>query len=265
MLIPATSLQQLAETAGIATQVTTWLEKRGFGNPGLLAASADSFQDVDELHWEPWKNGTKIGEEEWLLEDADRYVFKAALRHLWTMSRKLHVNQEAPNRTANKGPELPDEWANSSFSKEPKQADSTKKDEAAEAMQQLVDQYEAVQIDGRNRRFPMKLLLGSEKVLHRVWTEHSKTGQYTPLMLHEIMEARCFDSCGQLNSLSPQFRTKAPHTKLTVDKESNSLIGVQLLDGRRRTEPEPEGDLESDRLPDGDQTMLDAHQVGPRV
>ena len=43
MLIPATSLQQLAETAGIATQVTTWLEKRGFSNPGLLAASADSF------------------------------------------------------------------------------------------------------------------------------------------------------------------------------------------------------------------------------
>eukprot|EP00438_Fugacium_kawagutii_P005919 Skav229269 [mRNA] locus=scaffold952:184886:185455:- [translate_table: standard] len=38
------------------------------------------------------------------------------------------------------------------------------------------------------------------------------------------MEARCFDSCGQLNSLSPQFKTKSPHQRLTLDKDNQTLL-----------------------------------------
>lgn len=88
----------------------------------------------------------------------------------------------------------------------------------------LVEQYESVIIDGRHRRFPMKALLGAEKVVHRVWTEHYKTQQRTPLHLHELMEARCFDSCGQLNTLSAQFRQKAAQQRLTVDKDSHTIL-----------------------------------------
>lgn len=59
-----------------------------------------------------------------------------------------------------------------------------------------------------------------------MWQEHTQTGLYTPLLLHELMEARCFDSCGQLNSLSPQFKGKAASggQRLTVDKESNAIL-----------------------------------------
>ena len=57
-----------------------------------------------------------------------------------------------------------------------------------------------------------------------------------------------------------QLVTTVSHESTTHQADSGQ--GVQLLDGRRRTEPEPKGDLESDRLPDGDQTMLDAHQLG---
>lgn len=154
-----TSLKQLAELAGINEDVVTFLEKRGFGNPSLLAMSADSFTEVDAGHWQPWCQGVQVGEEEWKIGDGVKFAYKVALRHLWNLSRK----GVEPEGDVFAPTDIQVPWE-----KEPETTkhEEKNKDQAGEAIQLLIQQYEAVQIDGRNRKFPMKSILGAEKIVH---------------------------------------------------------------------------------------------------
>lgn len=227
-------LAEIASSSRVDSSVVTFLEKRGYSNPGLLAASADDFAGVDACHWTPWCDGVTLGEESWKLKDNERFVQKAALRHLWNLRRQALEPKEPqpvwpaatePSHPNEKGPDAGFEAFETPWMTQPK----PKKDEAKDStntdfIQALVEQYEKVEIDGRHRQFPMRTLLGAEKIIHRVWTEHTKSGQYTPLHLHELMEARCFDSCGQLNSLSPQFKAKSQQQRLTLDKDNHTLL-----------------------------------------
>jgi hypothetical protein len=206
-------LQRAADAAQIDQSVVVFLEAMKISNLGMLAAAADSFAEVDEQFWQKWCDGI-ISEEgkELKLTDDNKMTARAALRYLW---------KEASSSWPQDGHEFADplSWQRNEG---PKQ--SSPKEMSPEIFQTLVEKYESTTVDGRQRSFPMRLLLGAEKVVNRVWVEHHVTRQYTPLQLHELLECRCFDSSGQLNSLAPMFKTKSPHQKLTLDKDMHAVV-----------------------------------------
>ena len=135
---------------------------------------------------------------------------RAALRYLWKEANSSWPQEAMSLQIRLHGNEGPKQ--------------SSPKEMSPEIFQTLVEKYESTTVDGRQRSFPMRLLLGAEKIVNRAWVEHHVTKQYTPLQLHEILECRCFHSSGQLNSLAPMFKTKSPHQKLTLDKDMHAVV-----------------------------------------
>ena len=64
----------------------------------------------------------------------------------------------------------------------------------------LVQDYNNITIDGEKRNFPEKVLLGADKILARMYHEHTVTKHYTAVTLGEIMAHRVFTSLGSVNS-----------------------------------------------------------------
>ncbi|CAE7265094.1 DNMT3A [Symbiodinium sp. CCMP2592] len=106
----------------------------------------------------------------------------------------------------------------------------------------FVTEYEAAVVDGRNRKFPAHLLVGSEKTLGRMVAE-KKSGLYTALALGEILFSRHFTASKQVNPFSSTTKPETS-TKLFAS-EDGTLSKVA------KTIPEPQ------RLV----TMLDAFEA----
>eukprot|EP00435_Cladocopium_sp_Y103_P031707 s148_g8.t1 len=215
MRVQQHDLQRAADAAQIDQNVVAFLEAMKISNLGMLAAAADSFADVDEQFWQKWCEGISLEGKEFKLNDENKIIARAALRYLW---------REASNSWQPDGPEFAADAPPLSWSRTEAPKQTSPKEMSPEIFQTLVEKYESTMVDGRPRSFPLRLLLGAEKVVNKVWVEHHVTRQYTPLQLHEILECRCFDSSGQLNSLAPMFKTKSPHQKLTLDKDMHAVV-----------------------------------------
>lgn len=63
----------------------------------------------------------------------------------------------------------------------------------------LVKAYNEIQLNGRDRSFPVAELLGSECVVARMWREHNVSKLYTPVGLGEIIQRRSFTASGDVN------------------------------------------------------------------
>lgn len=214
-------LQSLAEDAAIDEKVIDYLSARQLGNHGVLAAFADSYAEVEELLWQPWVTGTTVGGKDFKLAEDQQHLAKAALRFLWQQARKL-----AEKKTS--APAEPARAASAQPAEEPtpaaKAAPVVPRELPSGVLQQLLQEYEKTTIGGRQREFPMKLLLGAEKIVARCWLEHHVSRMYSPLQLHEILEARHFSSTGELNQLSSQFKNKQTAHRLTVDHDMHPVI-----------------------------------------
>ena len=84
----------------------------------------------------------------------------------------------------------------------------------------LVKAYNAIQLNGRDRSFPVAELLGSECVVARMWHEHNVSKLYTPVGLGEIIQRRSFTASGDVNPLAKSSKKSA---SLSLDEE-NQLI-----------------------------------------
>ncbi|CAE7194098.1 unnamed protein product [Symbiodinium sp. CCMP2592] len=71
----------------------------------------------------------------------------------------------------------------------------------------LVARYNAVQLGGEPRSFPVERLVGSEEVLARIHWEHTRSKLYTPLGLGEILATRTWSSLGVVNPLAGRRST----------------------------------------------------------
>ncbi|CAE7027728.1 DD3-3 [Symbiodinium sp. CCMP2592] len=83
----------------------------------------------------------------------------------------------------------------------------------------FVTEYETAVVDGRNRKFPAHLLVGSEKTLGRMVAE-KKSGLYTALALGEILFSRHFTASKQVNPFSS---TTKPETSKLFASEDGTL------------------------------------------
>ena len=76
----------------------------------------------------------------------------------------------------------------------------------AHVWQKQISRYNSITVDGRPRKFLEKEVLGAERVLGRIWHEHTVTKTYTPVGLGEILQKRSFTASGEVNPLQKQTR-----------------------------------------------------------
>ena len=218
-------LAALATACGLPEKLHGYLRAKQVLSTGLLAAMADSFQEIDELLFKPLLEGEEIEGTEWKISSTEGPVVRAALRFLWNQCRdKGGMHAQASG--ANSQPLGLPPPAGGGQPTEPttsKSAPTVPREIPPQELQKLVKFYADTEIAGRQRDFPMKMLVGAERVMARIWHEAWISHQFTPTQLHEILEARCFDSSGSLNSLNKELRQKT-QSRLAVDEEHNTIV-----------------------------------------
>ena len=82
----------------------------------------------------------------------------------------------------------------------------------------LVNDYNKIQLDGEDRNFPEKMLLGAEKALARMYHEHHITNHYTATPLGEIMSQRTLTALGTIDA---NRKKENVDKQLIIDSKSN--------------------------------------------
>ena len=85
--------------------------------------------------------------------------------------------------------------------------------------QQLLTEYNQQKINGENRQFPERQILGADKITARIWHEH-KHKTYTCLGLGEIIIHRTYTALGKVNSTA---RDRKADKTLTLGTDNHTL------------------------------------------
>ena len=91
--------------------------------------------------------------------------------------------------------------------------------------QQLLTDYRTS--TGNTRSFPEKILIGAEKIIVRMWREHTTSKNYQAVGLGEIITNRTFTATGSVNNTAK--RDKSDKT-LVLDTEHNTLVHQEQKD-----------------------------------
>ena len=218
-------LTSLAAACGLPERLHEYLRAKQVLSTGLMAALADSYQEIDELLFKPLLEGEEIEGTEWKISSTEGPVVRAALRFLWHQCRDKGGLIAQGSGTTSNPPGLPPPPGGGAPTEPPtaKPAPAVPREIPPQELQKLLKFYADTEVAGRRRDFPMKALVGAERVMARIWHETWISHQFTPTQLHEILEARCFDSSGSLNTLNKELKAKA-QSRLAVDDESNTIV-----------------------------------------
>eukprot|EP00435_Cladocopium_sp_Y103_P018819 s4909_g4.t1 len=201
-------LKSLVQQAGIDDAILDYLQARGIPSVGILSAIGTSYDEVDNELVKPLIEGVEINGKKFEANAEQQAVTRASIRFLWKSCSDSQTTTTTTTTT---------ETTTTPTTK------TAPKEIPPDTLRTLAEEYESQKIKERRRVFPMKHLLGSEKIMARVWYEHHNSKQYTPLQLHEVIETRHFDASGNVNQLSQTVKQEQP-TRLTVDTDNNTLI-----------------------------------------
>ena len=218
-------LTSMAAACGLPENLLGYLKDKRVLSAGLLAAMADSYKEVDEMLYQPLLDGIELEGHEWKIAPEEGPVVRAALRFLWQQCRdkgnQAGTSSGDPSQVP--GPPSTLQGTGNADGSTSKPAPNVPREIPPQELQKLLKFYADTEIAGRQRDFPMKALVGAERVMARIWHETWISHQFTPTQLHEILEARCFDSSGSLNTLNKELKAKS-QSRLTVDEEFNTIV-----------------------------------------
>ena len=223
-MVVATSLSiaDLATAAGAGSEVTRYLELRGIKAVATLALMAEDDDGFQRKILQPLLSGFQKGSETVSLEDGEKAIAEAVLRHMWQEARMWWAQRQAsmsitapvatPGQTTGTAPA-------SGSGAAPTTADKVPKTLPAGVWSQQVNKYNSEKLRGRDRSFPETMLLGAEVVLARIWHEHHVSKLYTPIGLGEILSKRSFTATGEVNMLA-----KNPKRASVLTIEDEQLV-----------------------------------------
>ena len=214
-------LVSLATSCGLPEHLLGYLKDRQILSAGLLAAMADTYKEVDEMLYVPLRDGVTV----------EGHMNGRSPKTKDTLSERPCASSGSGvahrhNKMATQGAQWVSRREPGLVASEPapsKAVPAVPREIPPAELQKLLKFYSDTQIAGRNRDFPMKALVGAEKVMARIWHEKWISSQFTPTQLHELLEARCFDSSGSLNTLNKEMKQKQ-QSRLTVDEEQNAIV-----------------------------------------
>ena len=211
-------------SAGLDKQVLVFLRDRGVTSSGVLYHMfADRSKIARTL--EPLKLGVKIGENELKLDEVALDVAAAVLEHIVDEIEFARASHLSPTATPS--------------GSQPASSQATSTADPSKAPKTLpkgywakrIKDFESSQIEGRNRTFPVHLLVGAEETLARMVFEFESSRLFTPVKLGEVISSRNFTPSRQVN----------PFAK-TEDRfaEALSLDSSGVLVRKDRRIPEPQ-------------------------
>ena len=215
------SIDELADEAGAGPDIRKYLQSRGIQTVPTLALSAKTEDELEQVLLTPlfsgWTDGTvniKIGANE-------QPIAKAIVTHMWALARqfwnKTMAAVPAPSALTPPSATPPASGAASTAdAKVPKTLPSG-------AWNAMVKHYQSIQLDGRDRTFPVTELIGAESILARMNHELHVTGLFTPVLLGEILQKRSFNAAGEVNPLQ---KSPKKSSMLTFD-DDNQLVAAE--------------------------------------
>ena len=191
--MPPRTFQELLNGAGAGPVISDYLESRGLTRPGTLALVATAEPDFERHVVAPLlagytKNGTchKVEQEE-------APVARAMLLHMWLEARKDWNETLLPSPAA-----AP--VATHSVAAQPAPADD-KPPKTFPQWAKQIEAYNSKLLGAKRRRFPEMQLAGAEQILAKLWHMHTRTKQYEPPGLGEVIQARTFTASRDVNPL----------------------------------------------------------------
>ena len=209
-------LEDLADEAAAGTELRRYLECRGIRTVPTLALMASSETELAQTLIEPLLAGWKINDSDYIRLPVDEQpIARAIITHMWMLARQSwQASMATPVAVATPPP------ASGTPTATTPAVDKIPKTLPAGVWMSLVKSYNAIQLNGRDRDFPVAELLGSECVVARMWHEHNVSKLYTPVGLGEIIQRRSFTASGDVNPLAKSSKKSA---SLSLDEE-NQLI-----------------------------------------
>ena len=218
------SIDELADEAGAGPDIRKYLHSRGIATVPTLALTAKTEEELEKVLLAPlfsgWSDGTvniKIG-------TSEQPIAKAIVTHMWALARQFR------NKTMTAAPAVPTPLIGSGTSPTLTTAASGSGAESKVpktlppgTWNSMVKHYQSIQLEGRDRTFPVTELIGAEAILARMHHELTVSGQFTPVMLGEILQKRSFNAAGEVNPLQ---KSPKKSSMLTFD-EDNQLVTTE--------------------------------------
>ena len=206
------TLEDLANEAAAGKELRRYLESRGIKAVATLALIATSEDELSKTLLEPLLAGWKLPDGDVIRLPPDEHpIAKAILTHMWMLARQswqASVVAATPTAVATSPA--------ASASPATATADKVPKTLPPGTWQSLVRAFNATQLHGRDRCFPVEELLGAECVLARMYHEHHVSKTYTPIGLGEIVQRRSFTAAGEVNPLAKSVKKT---TALSLDDD----------------------------------------------
>lgn len=209
----------LLADAAAGDSVKRYLEQRQIRTVGTLALLARDEQHLEQVLITPllsdWlcTDGSRIA-----LTAAEKPIAEAMLRHMWNEARAAWNQHMSMKASAAAGATSSPTSTTTPSSSAPPADDKVPRQFPANVWSRLVSDYQGQQIDNMDRVFPVNELLGAEKIVARLWHEHTISKNYGPIYLGEIVASRTFSASGEPNPLSKKEREKATTLTVTGDK-----------------------------------------------
>ena len=194
------TLENLLTTAGAAPPVRAYLAAKGIASTPTLALIAEDATAFVAKVVQPFISGVTVAGAEHKAAAGSEDVATAVMVHLFTEAQRQWRAATSAPPTLPPGmlpaPAAPPAPATTTTSPD----DRPPKHFAQWSAQ--VKAYEEKTVDGVKRVFPTEKLLGAEDVLARLWHEHTKTKEYKPLGLGEIVARRTWTAGMDLNTMA---------------------------------------------------------------
>ena len=143
---------------------------------------------------EPLKLGVKIGENTLKMDEVALDVAAAVLERIVDEIEFARAAHLSPTATPSGSQPAPSSQATS-------MADPSKAPKTLPKgyWAKRIKDFESSQIEGRNRVFPVHLLVGAEETLARMVFEFESSRLFTPVKLEEVISSRNFTPSRQMN------------------------------------------------------------------
>ncbi|CAE7317206.1 unnamed protein product [Symbiodinium sp. CCMP2456] len=207
------SLDDLLTTAGAAAPIKEYITARGISATPTLALIAEDAAAFTDKVVRPFLSGFTRQGAMHKAAKGDEDVSKAILVHLFTEARRQWQAATAtppapPPRT------MPAAAPPAATSQTTAAAPEEKPPKTFSQRAAQVRAYEEKTIDGVKRTFPAEKLLGAEEVLARLWHEHTRSKDYKPLGIGEIVSRRTWTSGGDLNTMASSRSSSSAGAKI---------------------------------------------------
>ena len=215
------SIDELADEAGAGPDIRKYLHSRGIAAVPTLALTAKTEDELEKILLAPLFSGWSDGTVNIKLSTQEQPIAKAIVTHMWALARQWW------NKTMTAAPAAPlAAPATTPTAAVTSAASGSGSDTKVPRTlppgiwNSLVKNYQSIQLEGRDRVFPVTELIGAESILARMHHELTVSGQFTPVMLGEILQKRSFNAAGEVNPLQ---KSPKKSSMLTFD-EDNQLV-----------------------------------------